>query len=69
MAAKQKNKKLDLSNLKKGAFTEWCKRKGFQGVTLECIMLGLKSKNATIRKRAQFALNARKWAKNRKRQK
>jgi len=41
----------------KGKFTEWCKRRGYSGVTCSCIREGLKSKNPTIRKRANFARN------------
>jgi uncharacterized Fe-S cluster-containing protein len=61
--AATKRKKLNLNNLKTGSFTAWCKSHGFNGVTNACIQAGLKSKNATIRKRAQFASNARKWNK------
>jgi hypothetical protein len=50
---------------KPGSFTAYCKRKGYKGVTLACIKEGLKSKNPLTRKRALFALNARKWAKKR----
>lgn len=41
----------------RGKFTEYCGGK----VTSECIAKGKKSKSATIRKRATFAANARKW--------
>jgi hypothetical protein len=41
----------------KGKFTEYCGGK----VTDECIQKGLHSDSATIRKRANFARNARKW--------
>jgi len=40
---------------KKGAFTAYCKRNGFKGVTKECIEKGLKSKDPIIRKRANLA--------------
>lgn len=43
----------------RGKFTKYCGGK----VTNECIQRGLKSKNPTIRKRANFARNARKWNK------
>lgn len=49
-----------------GAFTRYCKSKGFKGVTAECIRMGLKSKSATIRKRAAFAKAARTAARRRK---
>jgi len=38
-----------------GAFTEWCKRQGYSGVTSACIEKGLKSKSLTIKRRAAFA--------------
>ena len=41
----------------KGKFTDYCGGK----VTNECIQKGLDSPSATIRKRANFARNARKW--------
>lgn len=41
----------------KGKFTDYCGGK----VTSECIEQGLNSPSATIRKRANFARNARKW--------
>lgn len=41
----------------KGKFTSYCGGK----VTNECIQKGLNSTNPTIRKRANFARNARKW--------
>jgi len=43
----------------KGKFTAYCDGK----VTGECIEKGLNSPSATIRKRANFARNARKWNK------
>jgi hypothetical protein len=42
----------------RGKFTEYCGGK----VTSECIAKGKNSKSATIRKRATFADNARKWS-------
>lgn len=54
---------IKIKKSKEGTFTAWCKRKGFKGVTTECIRLGLKSKSAAIRKKANFAKNARRWKK------
>lgn len=42
-----------------GSFTAWCKRKGHDGVTEECIRQGLASKDPGIRKKANFARNVR----------
>lgn len=52
-----------------GAFTAWCKRRGYSGVTEACIQEGLRSKNPKTRKRAAFAKAARNIAKKRKRKK
>jgi len=43
-----------------GAFTSYCKKKGFDGVTQECINEGKKSSNPTVRKRATLAETFRK---------
>lgn len=53
-------------DLKKGAFTSWCKKQGYNGVTQACISKGKQSKNATIRKRAVLAETFKKMAKRRK---
>ena len=45
----------------KGKFTEWAKRYEYKGVTDAAIEEGLASKLASVRKQAQFALNARSW--------
>lgn len=47
----------------RGKFTEYCKSKGYGGVTNQCISEGKKSNSETIRKRARFAGAARKWRK------
>ena len=57
----EKKPKIYIKPKNRGKFTEYCKGLGFNGVTSECIRRGLKSKSATIRKRANFARNARKW--------
>ena len=43
----------------KGAFTRWCKRKGFNGVTDRCIKLGKRDRSLRTRRRAVFAENIR----------
>lgn len=51
---------------KKGSFTKWAKKQGKTKsgkVTGKAIAAGLKSKDARIRRKAQFAKNARKWNK------
>ena len=65
MAKKKKN--WIPKDLKKGTFTEYCKKQGYKGVTNECIKKGLKSKNPKTRSRAKFAKAARSMAKKRKR--
>lgn len=49
-----------------GAFTAYCKSKGYRGVTQACINEAKKSGNPTLVKRAVFAENVRKIAKKRK---
>ncbi len=44
----------DFSDLKKGAFTKWCKQNGFGDVNCKCICAGL-AKGGVIAKRANFA--------------
>lgn len=58
---KKGKSKIHIKENKEGSFTAWCKRQGFEGVTQECIAKGLKSDNPDIRKKANFARNARKW--------
>lgn len=61
---KKKSKlSINIKPSKEGSFTAWCKRQGYSGVTQECIRQGLRSKNPAIRKKANFARNARKWEK------
>lgn len=45
----------------KGKFTEYCKNKGHQSVTTECIDEGLASKATSVNKMAQFAKNAKEF--------
>ena len=51
--------KIHIKKANRGKFTEYCGGK----VTAECIARGKRSPNPTIRKRATFAANARKWNK------
>lgn len=51
---------------KPGAFTRYCKRKGFSGVTEACIRMGLRSKNPKTRARARLARTLRALSKRRK---
>ena len=46
-----------------GKFTEYCKSKGYGGVTSKCISEGKASNSPAIRKRATFAKNAKSWNK------
>lgn len=62
--AKRPPLKIKIKPSKRGSFTRWCKRKGYGGVTGECIAAGLRSKDAGIRRKANFARNARKWKKS-----
>ena len=64
MAMKPDGKKgIHIKKKNRGKFTEYCKRKGYGGVTDACIAEGKRSKSPTTRKRATFAGSARKWKK------
>lgn len=52
---------IKISKAHQGKFTEHCERKGYKGVTLDCISDAKKSKDAGLRKQAVFAQNSRKW--------
>lgn len=53
---------IEIKEANKGKFTQYCKGKGHEGVTNECIDEGLASKSVAVNKRAQFAKNAKKWS-------
>jgi len=40
-----------------GAFTDYCKKQGFSGVTCDCICKAMASNDKTLHKRANFAYN------------
>lgn len=44
-----------------GAFTAWCKKQGFKGVTAECIAKGRASKNTRVKRMAVLAQTFRKY--------
>jgi hypothetical protein len=64
--ADKKKSKIKIKPSKVGTFTAWCKKQGYGGVTSACIAKGKASKSAAIRKKANFAANARKWGKGKK---
>jgi len=69
--AKRKKKKtgerwIQRAIKKPGAFTEWCRRRGYSGVTQACIEEGKRSKDPTTRRRAVLAETLRKISKKRK---
>lgn len=53
----KKGNKIKIKKKNRGKFTDYCGGT----VTSECIQRGKNSPNPTIRKRATFAANARKW--------
>lgn len=55
--------KIEIKPENKGKFTQYCKSKGYKGVTEGCISKGKKSKSSAVRKRAVFADNAKSWNK------
>ena len=66
MAKKAKKNWIQSAIKNPGSFTEWCKRRGYKGVTSECIAEGLKSKDPTTRRRAALAKTLKGMAKRRK---
>lgn len=54
---KKKKSGIHIKKANKGKFTKYCGG----NVTNDCIARGLKSSSEAVRKRAQFAKNARKW--------
>lgn len=55
--------KIEIKKSHRGRFTQYCKNKGYDGVTSECEEEGLASRSAKVRKQAQFSKNSRKWDK------
>lgn len=53
----KKGSKIKIKESQEGSFTKYCNGK----VTEECIAKGLRSPNPKIRKKANFARNARSW--------
>jgi len=60
MGKTKTNKWIQKAIKKKGAFTQYCKNKGYKKVTNKCIQEGLKSKNPKTRARARLAKTLRK---------
>ena len=60
-----KNKWIQKAIKKPGAFTAYCKRKGYKGVTEKCIEEGLKSRNKKTRARARLAKTLRRLRRKR----
>lgn len=67
MARKKKKKKskIKIKPSKVGSFTSYCKRKGYSGVTSACIAQGKRSRSTSIRRKATFAQNSKRWSKKR----
>ena len=57
--------KIHIKKENRGKFTAWAKKKGMAKkngkVSSKAIAAGLKSKDPAVRKRANFARNAKKW--------
>ncbi len=51
------NEKPEIEIKHPGAFTDWCKKQGFNGVTCECICKAMATNDKTLHKRAIFAYN------------
>lgn len=55
----QQKKFIQKAHLKKGAFTRYCKDKGYKGVTAKCIAEGKKSNIAHVVRMANLAKTLR----------
>jgi len=53
--SKKKEKWIQDAVEKPGSFTNYCKRKGYKGVTQECIDEGKRSPDKTTKRRAELA--------------
>ena len=62
----KKKPQIKIKDSKKGSFTKWCKSKGFSGATSACDAAGKKSKSPSIRKKATFSANSKRWNKGKK---
>ena len=49
--------KIYIKPSRRGTFTLWCKRHGFDGVNRSCVAAGKRSDDPTIVKKATFAQN------------
>lgn len=52
---------IEIKRENRGKFTDYCKSRGYSGVTQDCIKEGKRSPNRITRKRAIFAENSRRW--------
>ena len=52
---------IEIKEANKDKFAQYCKGRGHEGVTNECIEEVLASKSVAVNKRAQFAKNAKKF--------
>jgi len=57
----KKKSRIKIKSQNTGKFTQWCKRHGYNSVTLACIAAGRRSKDARVRRMANFAKNSRRW--------
>lgn len=63
MTDKKKKSGIHIKPERKGLFTEWCKKHGYEGPNAACEAEGLAAKSAGVRKMANFSRNAKKWKK------
>ncbi|ADO44963.1 hypothetical protein Hydth_0564 [Hydrogenobacter thermophilus TK-6] len=66
MAKKSKKNWIQSAIKKPGSFTQWCKKRGYEGVNEECIAEGMKSKDPKTRARARLAKTLRGMSKRRR---
>ena len=59
----KKQSPIRIKESKKGSFTSWCKSQGYSGATAQCDAAGKRSKSPSIRKKATFSANSKRWNK------
>ena len=63
LAGTRKKNRIEIREENRGAFTDYCKGLGHDGVNDACIRTAKKSRSKDIRKMGTFAMSAKSWNK------
>ena len=63
LAGTRKKNRIEIRESHRGAFQDYCKGLGHDGVNDACIRTGKKSRSKDVRAMATFAMNAKSWNK------